>query len=143
MQETLRLGTAGNATNGPLGTITNGVNITAGALDLNGFTLATAEPITVRGVGITSGALTNSSATAVDYSGLVTIGAISTIATNAGDLNLTNTGTITGAFALTLGGSGNGSISSIIGTGAGSIVKTGDRILDTFRSQYLYRSYNN
>jgi fibronectin-binding autotransporter adhesin len=123
---TLRLGSTGNATNGPLGTVDNGVNITAGALDLNGFTLATAEPITIRGTGISAGgALTNSSATAVDYSGLVTIGAISTIATNAGDLNLTNTGTITGAFALTLGGSGNGSISSIIGTGAGSIVKTG------------------
>jgi fibronectin-binding autotransporter adhesin len=123
---TLRLGSTGNATNGPLGTVDNGVNITAGALDLNGFTLATAEAITIRGTGISAGgAITNSSATAADYSGLVTIGATSTIATNAGDLNLTNTGTITGAFALTLSGSGNGSISSIIGTGAGSIVKTG------------------
>ncbi|MDP3469427.1 MAG: cadherin domain-containing protein [Daejeonella sp.] len=123
---TLRLGTAGNATNGPLGTVDNGVNITAGALDLNGFTLATAEAITLRSTGISAGgALTNSSATAVDYSGLVTIGAATSIATSAGDLNLTNLGTITGAFALTLSGSGNGSISSIIGTGAGTVVKTG------------------
>ena len=45
---------------------------------------------------------------------------------NSGTLNLTNAGTITGAtFGLTLTGSGNGSIASIIGTTTGSLTKSG------------------
>src|SRR5207253_1216166 len=45
---------------------------------------------------------------------------------DAGTLNLTNAGTITGAtLGLTLTGAGNGSISSIIGTTSGTLTKTG------------------
>jgi autotransporter-associated beta strand protein len=126
---TLKLGAAGGATNTPLGTTVAGTSVTAGAaLDLNGFTLGTTEALTLNGTGISSGgALTNSSATNVTYTGLVTLGSTGvSIATNAGSINLSNAGTITGSgFALTLGGTGNGSLSSIIGTGTGTLTKSG------------------
>ena len=49
----IKIGQAGNATNSPLGTTGSGTSITSGAaLDLNGFTLGTAEPLTLRGTGI-------------------------------------------------------------------------------------------
>ena len=74
-------GAAGGATNTPLGTTGTGTTVTGGAvLDLNGFTLGTAEPLTLNGTGIANGgALTNSSATAVTYSGLITLGSASSI----------------------------------------------------------------
>ena len=50
----------------------------------------------------------------------------SSIVTNAGEINITNVGTITGATrALTLGGTGNGSVSSIVGTTTGTMTKAG------------------
>ena len=125
---TLQLGAAGDATNTPLGTTASGTSVTGGAvLDLNGFTLGAAESLTLNGTGISdSGALTNSSGTATTFSGLITLGSASSIATNAGDLNLTNAGAIAGAtFGLTLGGSGNGSVGSIIATVTGTVTKTG------------------
>ena len=96
-------------------------------LDLNGFTLGTAEALTLNGTGVSSGgALTNSSASAASYSGLITLGNASSIVAGSGDINLTNAGTITGAaFGLTLGGTGNGSVASIIGTGSGTLTKSG------------------
>ena len=107
-----------------------GTTVTAGAaMDLNGFTLGTAGTnlnLTLNGTGVAAGgALTNSSATAASYTGLLTLGSDSSIVTNAGDINITNAGMIGGAFGLTLGGSGNGSISSIIGTGTGTLTKAG------------------
>ncbi len=126
---TIKLGQAGDGTNGPLGTTAGATSITSGAaLDLNGFTLSTSEPLTLNGTGIAAGgALTNSSATAVSYNGLITLGSASSIVTNAGDINVANAGTITGAtFGLTLGGSGNGSVSSIIGTTSGTVTKAGN-----------------
>ena len=125
---TLKLGTAGGATYTPLGTTGSGTIVNSGAtLDLNGFTLGTAEALTLNGTGIAGGgALTNSSATAASYSGLITLGSASSIVANAGNINITNAGTITGAtFGLTLGGSGNGSVSSIIGTTSGTVTKSG------------------
>ena len=48
------------------------------------------------------------------------------IVTGPGGINLTNTGTIAGAtYGLTLGGSGIGSVSSIIGTASGTLTKNG------------------
>ena len=125
---TLILGAAGVNPNTPLGTVAAGTTVATGAaLDLNGFTLGTAEALTLNGTGISSGgALTNSSATAASYSGLITLGSISSIVTDAGDINLTHPGTITGpTFSLLLGGSGNGSLASILGTGGGWLVKFG------------------
>ena len=63
---TLKLGASGDATNTPLGTTGAGTSVTAGAaLDLNGFTLGTAEALTLNGTGLTAspaGALTNTGA---------------------------------------------------------------------------------
>jgi autotransporter-associated beta strand protein len=80
----------------------------------------------LNGGGISNaGALRNISGTNT-YPGLVTLGADSRINSDSGTLNLTNVGTITGSgFGLTIGGAGNTSISSIIGTGAGTLTKDG------------------
>jgi fibronectin-binding autotransporter adhesin len=127
---TYKLGAAGDGTNTPLGTIAAGTIVTGttvAALDLNGFTLSTDEPLTLNGTGIAlGGALTNSSGT-VSYSGLITLGSDSSIiATSPGVILITNPGTITGAgFDLTLGGSGNGTLSSILGTVGGGLIKSG------------------
>ncbi|MES2559108.1 MAG: autotransporter-associated beta strand repeat-containing protein [Bacteroidota bacterium] len=118
---TLRLGSAGGATNTPLGTTGTGTTVNTGAvLDLNGFTLGTAEGLTLNGAGLTAspaGALTNTGATA-SYSGDITLGAAATItATTSG--NLTCSGTVaTGAFALNLDGASTavGTMSGIIST---------------------------
>jgi fibronectin-binding autotransporter adhesin len=124
----LRLGATGTSPNGPLGTTGAGTSVTSGAtLDLGGYSLATAEALTINGTGILSGgALSNSGANAT-WSGLVTLGSTgASIVGESGTIGLTNTGTITGAgFALTLGGATGGSITSIIGTTTGAITKTG------------------
>lgn len=126
---TLKLGAAGTAANTPLGTTAGVTTVVSGAvLDLNGYSLAAAEPLTLNGTGISNGgALKNSSSAAVTYPGLIKLGSTgASIIANAGDINLTNTGAITGAgFGLIIGGSGNGTISSILSTGAGSLTKTG------------------
>ena len=124
---TLKIGAAGDGTNSPLGTIAGYTYPNGGVLDLNGFTLSTAEPLQLSGTGISNGgALTNSSATAVSYSGLITqLNGGSSIIANAGDINMTNVGSITGGGnLLTLGGTGNGSFASIL-AGAGQLTKSG------------------
>src|SRR5438270_4454251 len=110
-------------------TPTAGTTVSSGAtLDRQGGITVGAEALTIRGNGASgaTGALENVSGTN-NYGGLVTLGAASTISSDASStLNLTNTGTITGAtFGLTLTGAGNGSISSIIGTTTGTLTKTG------------------
>ena len=125
---TLKLGAAGDATNSPVGTAAAGTSVTSGAVfDLNGFSLGINEDLTLRGTGISSGgALTNSSVTGVTYGGLITLGAASSIVVSAGDINLTNTGSITGAtFALTLSGTGNGTLAGALSTGTGTLTKSG------------------
>ncbi|HYC85572.1 MAG TPA: autotransporter-associated beta strand repeat-containing protein, partial [Chryseosolibacter sp.] len=125
---TIRLGASGTSPNSPLGTTTNRTTVVSGAtLDLNGFTLATAEPLTLNGTGVGgAGALINSSATGVSYSGLITLGSNASVVADAGGINLTNTGNITGAtFGLTLGGTGNGSLSSAVNTTSGAVTKAG------------------
>src|SRR5260370_27337456 len=60
------------------------------------------------------------------YGGLLTLGAATTISSDSGTLNFTNSGTIAGAtFGLTLPGSGDGTVSSIIGTTSGTLTKSG------------------
>jgi fibronectin-binding autotransporter adhesin len=85
-----------------------------------------AEALTISGTGAAgqNGALVNVSGTN-NYAGLLTLGAATTISSDSGTLNLTNTGTISGAFGLTLAGAGSGSISSIIGTTSGPLTKSG------------------
>ena len=126
---TVRLGASGGGTNTTLGTIGGGTSVASGAaLDLNGFTLGTTEPLLLNGTGISNyGALTNSSSTAATYSGLLTLGSACSIVSPAGNIVISNPGTITGAtFGLTLGGTATGSsIASIIGTTSGTLTKTG------------------
>ncbi len=124
---TLRLGAAGGATNTPLGTTAAGTTVTgaSSALDLNGYSLGTSEALTLSGA-LAAGALQNTSSTAVTYTGLITLGAASTIISNYGDINITNSGTISGAtFGLTIGGAGNGALFSILGTTSGTLTKNG------------------
>jgi filamentous hemagglutinin family protein len=113
---TLKLGAAGGATNTPLGTTGAGTSMTAGAvLDLNGFTLGTAEALTLNGTGIGSGgALTNSSGTAATYSGAITLGSASSIVAGSGK-SLFATGTINGAYALDVMGGGSITLGGSIG----------------------------
>ena len=123
----LRLGGAGDGTNGPLGTTAGTTTVNSGAvLDLYGYNLSTAEPLILKGTGISSGgALTNSSSTASTYSGLLTLGAASSIIGATSTINISNVGTITGSgFGLTLGGASGGILASILGTGAGTLTKS-------------------
>jgi fibronectin-binding autotransporter adhesin len=111
-----------------LGGTTTGTTVSDGAtLQLQGGISVGAEALTISGVGAAgqNGALVNVSGTN-NYGGLLTLGAAATISSNSGTLNLTNTGTITGSgLNLTLTGSGIGSISSIIATGTGALIKNG------------------
>jgi len=126
---TLKLGAAGSGANSPLGTTAGATTVNSGAvLDLNGFTLATAEPLTLNGTGISSGgALVNSSSTAATYSGLITLGSASSIVAASGNIVLSAAGTITGSgYGLTLDGTATGSsLASIIGTTSGTLTKSG------------------
>jgi len=112
-----------------LSSTSGSTSVTAGAvLDLNGFTLSTAEPLTLNGAGLTAlaaGALTNTGA-AASFIGPITLGSASTItATPSG--TLTCSGTVgTGAFALTLDGptGSSGTMSGIISSPS-SVIKNG------------------
>ena len=111
-----------------LGATTNGTTISSGAtLQLQGGISVGTEALTISGSGAAgqNGALVNVSGTN-NYGGLLSLEGDTTISSDAGTLNLTNTGTITGAgFGLTLAGAGDGTISSIIGTGTGTLTKSG------------------
>lgn len=130
---TFRLGAAGTASpsESPLGTSLNRTEVNNGAvLDLNGFSLAPSEDLTINGTGISSGgALTNSSATVANWIGIITLGSSASIVANNGAINLTNTGSAggSGAFTLTLGGSTGGSIAhNMLAAGSvGALTKEG------------------
>jgi autotransporter-associated beta strand protein len=128
---TLKLGASSSVTtSGPLGTTGSGTTVTSGAvLDLNGFSLTSSatEALSLNGTGISSGgALTNSSGTASNYIGLITIASAASIITNAGDINLTNTGAISSdGLVVTIGGTGNGQISGVFSANTNGITKIG------------------
>jgi autotransporter-associated beta strand protein len=115
-----------NATS--LGTVAGGTTVSNGAtLQLQGGITVGLEALNIRGIGASgqTGALVNISGTN-NYGGLLTLAGATTLSSNSGILNLTNAGTITGAtFGLTLAGTGNGSVASIIGTTTGSLTKSG------------------
>ena len=110
-----------------LGSATGSTTVNTGySLDLNGINYAIAEPLTTRGSGISSGGVVqNSNTNPATFPGLLTLASASTITGGAGTIALSNTGTITGAYDLTLDGASGGSIASIIGIGAGNLVKNG------------------
>jgi autotransporter-associated beta strand protein len=102
---TLLLGAAGSGSNTPLGTTTGATTVSSGGvLNLNGFTLVTAEALTINGTGISSGgALINTSGTGSTWTGNV---ALSTDASVGGSGNLIMNGAISGANSLTKIGTG-------------------------------------
>jgi len=116
-----------------LGSTTGGTVVSSGAALAIDGTAANrtigAEALTLNGTGVTgspAGALQNVAGTNT-YGGLVTLGSNATIQSDAGSLALSNSGTITGSgYTLTVTGSGNGSIASVIGTGAGGLTKSGN-----------------
>ena len=126
---TLMLGAAGGATNTPLGTTDAGTIVASGAtLDLNGFSLGTAEPLTLNGTGAGgAGALTNSSATAARYKGLITLDSDSSIIADNGllTLNVASGNSISGTNNITFGGTGNITVADPIATGSSTLTKTG------------------
>ncbi|NDF87122.1 MAG: hypothetical protein EB102_11515, partial [Gammaproteobacteria bacterium] len=67
----LKVGAVGNSLFTPLGSYTGTVSVSSGGtLDLNGYTLGTSQALTINGTGYGgAGALTNTSSTAVTYSG--------------------------------------------------------------------------
>jgi len=116
-----------------LGTTAGGTSVTAGAaLQIQNNIAVGAEALTLIGTGVANdGALRNISGTNT-YGGLVTLGGVTRINSDAGTLTLSNTGTITGSstipgttFGLTVGGAGNTTINSIIDTTAGTLTKDG------------------
>ena len=126
---TVSAGTLKLGSSTALGTIDNGTNVTSGAiLDLNGQTYSNSEALTLNGVGSGNGVLINSVLTPATFPGLISLNSASTIQSDAGDILLTNTGSISGTgYGLTLSGTATGSsLSSAIATGAsGSLIKTG------------------
>jgi autotransporter-associated beta strand protein len=114
---TIRLGATGTSPNSPLGTTTAGTTVSSGAvLDLNGFTLATAEGLTLNGTGISNGGALINSGAAASYSGAVTLGSNSSIGTTG---NITLSGVVSNGFSLTKVGSG-----TLIFTGANTYTGT-------------------
>ncbi|MBB5030608.1 beta strand repeat-containing protein [Prosthecobacter vanneervenii] len=119
-----------------LGTTAAGTVVNSGGtLQIQGGITTTAEGLTlagstgfagVTGINIQTGALVNVSGVN-NYTGLVGLSTgAATISSDSGTLNLTNTGTISGAgLGLTLAGAGDGSISSIIGITTGVLTKNG------------------
>lgn len=107
------------------GTTAGGVTVTAGAaVQMQGNVTVGAEALTLNGSGVsTDGALRNISGNNT-WQGAITLNTASRINSDA-DL-LTLSGGITGnALGLTVGGSGNVAISSVIGTTTGTLTRDG------------------
>jgi autotransporter-associated beta strand protein len=123
---TISVGTLNIQNSSALGGIASGVSITSGAaLELQGGITVGAEALTLRGTGISSGGALRNISGNNTYGGLITLGAASRINSDAGTLTLNNASPITGTFALTVGGSGDTAISSVIATTTGSLTKDG------------------
>jgi autotransporter-associated beta strand protein len=108
---------------------TNGaITVSSGATaQVQGGIAGGAKALSLAGAGATgaTGALENVSGVN-SFGGLIALTAATTISSDAGTLNLTNAGTIAGSGDnLALAGAGNGSIAGIIGTGAGTLTKSG------------------
>jgi autotransporter-associated beta strand protein len=110
-----------------LGTTGQGTTVAAGAvLDMNGVACATAEPLTLYGTGISStGALVNNAVGGAVFPGPITLGAAALISAANGPLTLSGTTPIAGNYALTLGGTGPGSLAAGLGSGIAAITKAG------------------
>jgi autotransporter-associated beta strand protein len=107
-----------------LGTTAAGTTVSSGAaLQIQGGIAVGAEALTLNGSGVSStGALRNVSGNN-SWSGNLTLGSVSTIASDSGTLTLS--GTLTnGGFALTIMGAGNITANGVI-SGTGGLIKNG------------------
>ena len=124
-----------------LGTVAGTASVTAGAaLQLQGGITVGAKPLTLNGTGVSTDGALRSIIGANVWQGAVTLGssgvrmnsdAGATIwSTYAGSLTLNTAATsITGTNTdLTLGGSGDGTVSGIIATGSGALTKDGNGV---------------
>jgi autotransporter-associated beta strand protein len=110
-----------------LGTTAAGTSVTSGAsLQLQGNIAVGAEALALNGSGISNdGALRNISGSNA-YGGNITLGSATRISSDSGTLTLNGTAAITGAgIGLTVGGAGNTTITSAIGTTTGTLTKDG------------------
>jgi autotransporter-associated beta strand protein len=94
-------------------------------LDLNGFSLSSAETFSLTGAGASGvGALANSHANTSVVTQAITLASNATISGNAG--NVTLNGTIAGGNnILTLGGATGGTVNSVLNTSITSLTKSG------------------
>ena len=124
---TVNLGVLNIRNSNALGSTAAGTVVNAtGRLELQGGITVGAEALTLNASAVgTVGSLRNISGDNT-YGGLITLSAAARINSDSGNLTISNTGTITGAtFGLTVGGAGNTSIASIIGTTTGGLTKDG------------------
>ncbi|MFZ9434258.1 MAG: filamentous hemagglutinin N-terminal domain-containing protein, partial [Burkholderiaceae bacterium] len=126
-QGTLFLGNSSGLGTGPV------VVNTGAAIDLNGKTVTSANPLSLSGTGPSGlGALLNASASApASFNGLISLAGHTTInATQQQSLNLSHTGAITGSgYDLTISGAWSNCIITLAGslnTGGGRLIKTGN-----------------
>jgi len=107
-----------------LGSGTGTTTVASGAaMQLEGDITVGNEALTLNGTGIAAtGALRNLSGNNT-YGGLLSLGSATRINSDTGSLTLSNEGTITGSYGLTVGGAGDTFIGSSIGTG--SLTKDG------------------
>ena len=110
-----------------LGATNNGTTVlSGGTLEVQGSITVTNEALTISGSGVSAGGALRSVSGTNAYNGDITLAGAARINADAGLLNLTNAGTITGpGHGLTLGGAGNIVVSRVIGTGSGSLTKDG------------------
>ena len=134
-QGTLKLGVTGTSPNGPLGTTASGTTINSGAvLDLNGLNLATTEPLTINGTGISSnGALTNSSATGATWQGSILLNdpTNNSVGTTGGTLTIS--GIIddgVNSYNISIGGSGTTWFSATNTYGGSTTINSGATLYD-------------
>ena len=113
---TISAGTLKLGSTTALGTIAGATVVSNGtALDLNGITYGSAEPLTISGTGLSAGGVVfNASATAASFPGPITLAAASLVKCSTG--NITLSGALNGAFTFDVQGtSANYTQSGIIG----------------------------
>jgi fibronectin-binding autotransporter adhesin len=111
-----------------LGTNTSGTTISSGAaLELSGGITISGEALSLSGTGISSGGALRNISGDNNYGGAITLGAATRINSDADTLTLS--GGISGAQNLTIGGAGNTTVSSGIGTSTGTLTKDGAGVL--------------
>ena len=126
-QTTVSAGILNIRNSNALGDTVAGTSVSGTArLELQGGITVGAEALTLTPSAVgTVGSLRSISGDNT-YGGLITLGAAARINSDSGNLTISNTGTITGAtFGLTVGGAGNTTIASIIGTTTGGLTKDG------------------